>query len=575
MKLTDFFIPTLREEPQDAEIDSHKLMLKAGLIRKVASGIYSYLPLGLRSLKKIEQIIREEMNNSGAIELLFPAIMPRELWEETGRWEIYGEEMFKIKDRKEREFCLGPTHEEAVVDLARNELQSYKEIPKTFFQIQTKYRDEIRPRFGLMRAKEFIMKDAYSFDESDEKLEISYKKMFDAYVRIFKRCGLNAIPIEADSGAIGGKISHEFVVKSELGGESEFVYCPQCNYAANVEAAKSYEENDVEKESEKKLELVETFQSKTIEEVSAFLNIERLKLGKSLLYKLDDGFVLAVVRGDDEINEIKLKNLFSSKTIEPANDDEVFACMGAHTGAIGPVGAKVRIVIDRRITLMKNFVTGANRDGFHYLNVNHERDFKPEIVSDIRQVKGGERCPRCGSVLEVYNGIEVGHTFKLGTKYSESMKATFLDSEGKQRFYTMGCYGIGVGRTMQSVIEQYHDEKGIIWPSTVAPFHVEILPLNMSDKFITEASSEIYEELKSIGLEALIDNRIDASPGEKFNDADLIGAPLQVIIGKSFKDEGKYEIKIRKTLKKVKLEKEEAKKFIKEYITKEIEELNN
>jgi len=575
MKLTDFFIPTLREEPQDAEIDSHKLMLKAGLIRKVASGIYSYLPLGLRSLKKIEQIIREEMNNSGAIELLFPAIMPRELWEETGRWEIYGEEMFKIKDRKEREFCLGPTHEEAVVDLARNELQSYKEIPKTFFQIQTKYRDEIRPRFGLMRAKEFIMKDAYSFDESDEKLEISYKKMFDAYVRIFKRCGLNTIPIEADSGAIGGKISHEFVVKSELGGESEFVYCPQCNYAANVEAAKSYEENDIEKESEKKLELVETFQAKTIDEVSEFLSVEKPKLGKSLLYKLDDGFVLVVVRGDDEINEIKLKNLFSSKTIEPANDDEVFACMGAHTGAIGPVGAKVRIVIDRRITLMKNFVTGANRDGFHYLNVNHERDFKPEIVSDIRQVKGGERCPRCGSVLEVYNGIEVGHTFKLGTKYSESMKATFLDSEGKQRFYTMGCYGIGVGRTMQSVIEQYHDEKGIIWPSTVAPFHVEILPLNMSDKFITEASSEIYEELKSIGLEALIDNRIDASPGEKFNDADLIGAPLQVIIGKSFKNEGKYEIKIRKTLKKVKLEKEEAKKFIKEYIAKEIEELNN
>ncbi len=329
------------------------------------------------------------------------------------------------------------------------------------------------------------------------------------------------------------------------------------------------------KESEKKLELVETFQAKTIDEVSEFLSVEKPKLGKSLLYKLDDGFVLVVVRGDDEINEIKLKNLFSSKTIEPANDDEVFACMGAHTGAIGPVGAKVRIVIDRRITLMKNFVTGANRDGFHYLNVNHERDFKPEIVSDIRQVKGGERCPRCGSVLEVYNGIEVGHTFKLGTKYSESMKATFLDSEGKQRFYTMGCYGIGVGRTMQSVIEQYHDEKGIIWPSTVAPFHVEILPLNMSDKFITEASSEIYEELKSIGLEALIDNRIDASPGEKFNDADLIGAPLQVIIGKSFKNEGKYEIKIRKTLKKVKLEKEEAKKFIKEYIAKEIEELNN
>jgi len=574
MKLTDFFIPTLREEPQDAEIDSHKLMLKAGLIRKVASGIYSYLPLGLRSLKKIEQIIREEMNNSGAIELLFPAIMPRELWEETGRWEIYGEEMFKIRDRKEREFCLGPTHEEAVVDLARNELQSYKEIPKTFFQIQTKYRDEIRPRFGLMRAKEFIMKDAYSFDESDEKLEISYKKMFDAYVKIFKRCGLNTIPIEADSGAIGGKISHEFVVKSELGGESEFVYCPQCNYAANVEAAKSYEENDVEKESEKKLELVETFQAKTIDEVSEFLGVEKLKLGKSLLYKLDDGFVLAVVRGDDEINEVKLKNLFSSKIIELANDDEVFAFMGAHTGAIGPVGAKVRIVTDRRITLMRNFVIGANKDGFHYLNVNYERDFKPEIVSDIRQVKGGERCPRCGSLLEMYNGIEVGHTFKLGTKYSESMKATFLDSEGKQRFYTMGCYGIGVGRTMQSVIEQYHDEKGIIWPSTVAPFHVEILPLNMSDKFITEASFEIYKELKSIDLEALIDNRIDASPGEKFNDADLIGAPLQVIIGKSFKDEGKYEIKIRKTLKKVKLEKEETKKFIKEYITKEIEELN-
>ncbi len=574
MKITDYFTPTLREEPQDAEIDSHKLMLKAGLIRKVAAGVYSFLPLGLRSLKKIENIVREEMDRAGALELLFPAIMPRELWEETGRWQIYGDEMFRLKDRKEREFCLGPTHEEAVVDLARSEIRSYKELPKNFYQIQTKYRDEIRPRFGLIRAREFIMKDAYSFDESDEALEISYKKMFDAYVRIFARCDLETVPIEADSGAIGGKVSHEFVVESKLGGESDFVYCNNCGYASNIEAAKSFDESETENDTEKPIEILQTFDAKTIDEVSEFLKIGKERLAKSLLYKIDGKFVLALVRGDDELNEIKLKNLFCATFIEPASDDDIFNTFGAHVGGIGPVKANVTVVIDNRVAKMKNFVVGANKDGFHYLNVNVLRDFTPDFVSDIRMVREKDRCPVCGTILELKSGIELGHTFKLGTKYSEKMHAYFLDREGKAKPYVMGCYGIGIGRTLQSVIEQHNDEKGIIFPMTVAPFQVFVLPLNLSDKEIKEKAFEVYNSLIKNGIETLFDDRLDESAGEKFNDADLIGIPLQIVIGKSFKDDGKIEIKVRKSFEKIRLDTKSSINFVREYIDNELNRLN-
>jgi len=569
MRIKDFFLPTLREDPQDAEIESHKLMLKAGLIRKMSAGVYSFLPFGLMALKKVEEIIREEMNKAGALELLFPAIMPKELWDETGRWDLYGDEMFKLQDRKGRFFNLGPTHEEAVVDLARKELKSYKDLPKTFYQIQTKYRDEIRPRYGLMRAREFLMKDAYSFDTSEEGLEKSYKKMYDAYINIFKRCHLDVIPIEADSGAIGGKVSHEFVVISEIGGESEFVKCPNCGYAANTEAAKARLNEKESDEELKEIEKVNTGTAKTIEEVSQFLNVEKSKLIKSLVFKIDkEKFVLALVRGDDEINDVKLKNFLNARFIDLASDEEVFRIFKAHIGAIGPVNAPIEIVMDERLKFGKNFVTGANEDGFHFVNVNTGRDFTPNYITDIRIVKENDLCPRCGTPLEKYNGIELGHTFKLGTKYSEKMNGTFLDANGKEKFYIMGCYGIGVGRTLQAIIEKHHDEKGIIWPMNIAPFKVEILPLNLSDPDIKDASEKVYNLLMDNGVETLLDDRDELSAGEKFNDADLIGTPIQIIIGKSFKKEGKFEIKIRRTNERFNVEFEEVLDKIKEIIEK-------
>jgi prolyl-tRNA synthetase len=575
MRLTESFVPTLREAPQDAEIISHKLLLKAGMIRKVASGIYSFLPLGLRSLEKVKNIIREEMNKAGALELLFPAILPREIWDETGRWDIYGNEMFKLKDRKGREFCLGPTHEEAVVSLARGELRSYKELPKTFYQIQTKYRDELRPRFGLMRAREFLMKDAYSFDASMSGLDRSYTKMFNAYKRIFKRCGLTTIPIEADSGAIGGKVSHEFVVISEKAGESEFVYCPKCGYAANIEAAKSAKEPEVTPEEEKPLQKVSTPNAKSIEEVSAFLNVPKEKLAKSLLYKVDNDFVLAVVRGDDELNEVKLKNLLNGRFISPASEEEVKKLMGASVGSVGPVGAKnVKVVIDYRIKNMSNFVTGANENGYHYINVNLNRDFKADLEGDIRNVKAGDPCPKCGAKLELYNGIEVGQTFKLGTKYSEKMNAKFLDRDGKEKYFIMGCYGIGVGRTLAAIIEEHYDEYGIKWPISVAPYEVEIIPLNMSDKDISSVADELYKSLSESNIEVLMDDRDDVSAGVKFNDADLIGIPIQIIVGRSLKKEGVLEIKDRESGEKIKVSPSEAKEFITKMIKEKYNALN-
>ncbi|MEF3245548.1 MAG: proline--tRNA ligase [Caldisericaceae bacterium] len=569
MRIKDYFIPTLREDPQDAEIESHKLMLKAGLIRKMAAGIYSFLPLGLLALKKVENIVREEINNAGAIELIFPAIMPKELWAETGRWDIYGDEMFKLQDRKGRFFCLAPTHEEAIVDLVRKEIKSYKNLPKTFYQIQTKYRDEIRPRFGLIRGREFLMKDAYSFDTSEEGLEESYKKMFNAYIRIFQRCDLEVIPIEADSGAIGGKVSHEFVVISDLGGESEFVKCPRCGYAANIEAAKSEVDEEIKKEEVKNLEKIYTGEAKTIEEVSKFLNITKDKLIKSLVYKIDNSkFILALVLGVDDLNEIKLKNFLNARFIELANDEDVFKLFKAHIGAIGPVDSPIEVIMDKRILLGNNYVSGANKDGYHFINVNVERDFKPTHITDLRVAKEGDLCPKCGTKLQKFNGIELGHTFKLGTKYSEKMNATFLDEEGKENYFIMGCYGIGIGRTLQAIIEKFHDEKGITWPNNIAPFKVEVIPLNLNDESIKNATENVYKLLLDNGIETLLDDREELSAGEKFNDADLIGIPIQLIVGKAYKKEGKFEIKIRKTNERIFLSTDEIIPKIKEFLSK-------
>ena len=547
MRVSEIFIPTLREAPQDAEIISHKLMLKAGLVRKVASGIYSFLPIGLRSLEKVKKIIREEMDKIGGLELLFPTVLPKEIWEETGRWDIYGNEMFKLKDRKGHEFCLGPTHEEAVVDLARGELRSYKELPKTFYQIQTKYRDEIRARFGLMRAREFLMKDAYSFDSNEENLEKTYNKVFNAYKRIFKRCGLTTIPIEADSGAIGGKVSHEFVVISEKAGESDFVYCPKCGYAANIEAAKYAPKDENKLEEVLPIEKISTPNAKTIKEVSDFLKIPEGKLVKSLLYKIDGEFVLALIRGDDELNEVKLKNFLGGKFISPASEEEVQKIIGTPTGSIGPVGVKVKVVADKRVLNMRNFVTGANENGYHLINVNTERDFKPDFEADIRNAKEGDLCPKCGTPLKLHKGIEVGQTFKLGTVYSKKMNAKFLDKDGKEKYFIMGCYGIGVGRTLASIIEEHNDKFGIKWPISVAPYEVEILPVNMSDEQIKNTAEDMYKLFSDKGMEVLIDDRSDVSAGVKFNDADLIGIPVQVIIGRALKKEGKIEIKDRES----------------------------
>ena len=575
MRISELFLPTLREVPQDAEIESHKLMLKAGLIRKVASGIYSYLPLGLRTLKKVEQIVREEMDRIGAQELLFPAILPREIWDETGRWQLYGEEMFKLKDRKGREFCLGPTHEEAVVDLARGEIRSYKELPKTFYQIQTKYRDELRPRFGVMRAREFIMKDAYSFNATEESLDETYEKMFNAYIRIFKRCGLTVIPIKADSGAIGGKVSNEFVVKSEKAGESKFVFCPKCGYAANIDAAESKDSDPLSKEEEKPLEKIATPNMKTVEDVSKFLQVDKRYIIKSLVYKLDDTFVLASLRGDDELNEIKLKNLFNAGSIRKATDEEVKNIIGASVGSIGPVNVKIKVVLDKRVSKMKNFITGANIDGFHFKNVNIGRDFTPDITADIRVVKEGDLCPVCGTPMEMYEGVELGHTFKLGTKYSEKMQAKFLDKDGKEKYFIMGCYGIGIGRTVAAIIEQYNDKFGIKWPITVAPFEVEILPLNSSDKIIQDEAEKLYRLFKENNVEVLIDDRDDVSAGVKFNDADLIGIPYQIIVGKTFKKDKKMEVKKRMTGEKFNVSEETIVSFINQAIKNDKEALES
>lgn len=542
MKMSNMLISTLREVPAEAEIDSHKLMLRAGMIRKMAAGVYNYMPLGLRVLKKIEDIVREEMNATGAQEFLASAMIPAELWQESGRWDAYGAEMFRLKDRGERDFCLGPTHEEVFTDIARNEIKSYKQLPLNLYQIQTKYRDERRPRFGVMRSREFVMKDAYSFDKDQQGLDFVYDKMHDAYVKIFNRCGLDAKCVAADSGAIGGSNSAEFMVKSEVG-EDDVVFCTECDYAANIEKASSPAEKE-EKQELMGIEKIATPDSRGIEEVSAFLNVSSIKTVKTLLYKVDEKIIAVFVRGDREVNEVKVANAVdASGDIEMASHEEYINAAGCDIGFAGPVGIKADIVlVDEEVKNMYNFISGANETGYHLRNVNYGRDFEG-IVGDFRKVVEGQKCPVCGGRVTIARGTEVGHIFKLGTKYSEAMNANFIDEDGKEKPFIMGCYGIGVTRTMASIIEQHHDENGIIWPLSVAPYHVSVIPVNVKDEEQAEVAKNIYQDLVNMGIEVLLDDRNERA-GVKFKDSELMGIPMRVTVGKKIGD-GEIEFKLR------------------------------
>jgi prolyl-tRNA synthetase len=550
MRTSQLLIPTLREDPGEAETVSHRLMLRAGLIRKVAAGIYTYLPLGLRVIRKVEQIIREEMNRADAQELLMPVASPAELWKETGRWNFYGKELIRFKDRHERDFCLGPTHEEIITDLFRREVRSYRQLPMNFYQIQTKFRDEIRPRFGLMRGREFIMKDAYSFDRDEAGARLSYQKMYDAYCRIFTRCGLKFRPVEADTGLIGGTSSHEFMVLAETG-EETIVYSDTGTYAANVERAEVLPPVEMDTSPLRPLQSVSTPGCRTVEEVTAFLKITPQQLVKTLLYSTGKEPVAVLIRGDHEANEIKIKRLLGVSELELASATTVEQVTGAPVGFAGPVGLSgVRVIADHAVKALRNFVVGGNRNDTHYLNANWGRDFSAEQFADLRNARSGDPSPRKDGTLKATRGIEVGHVFMLGTKYSQAMQASYLDPKGQETLTVMGCYGIGVGRTAAAAIEQNHDDKGIIWPFPIAPIHVHLLTLSQSATTI-EAATRLYQELSEAGLEVLWDDR-DERAGVKFNDADLLGAPFQIVIGDKGLADGLIELKSRKDSVKVK-----------------------
>jgi len=535
-------VGTLREVPAEAEIESHKLMLRAGLMRKMAAGIYNYMPLGLKVIENVKNIVREEMNNAGAQEFLASALIPAELWQESGRWDAYGAEMFRLKDRHNRDFCLGPTHEEVFTDIVRNEIKSYKQLPLNLYQIQTKYRDERRPRFGVMRSREFIMKDGYSFDKDQEGLDLAYEKMRKAYVNIFNRCGLDAKAVAADSGAIGGSGSAEFMVKSEVG-EDDVVFCTACDYAANIEKAPSTPEH-AEKEELMEVEKVETPAVKSIEDLAKFFECSPKKIAKTLIFQADDKVVAVVLRGDREANEVKIANAIGEVIeLEMASEEAVKEATGAAVGFAGPMGIKVdMLLVDQEVANMYNFIIGANETDMHLKNVNYGRDFEG-IVGDFRNVTIGEKCPECGKEITISRGTEVGHIFKLGTKYSESMGATFIDEDGKAKPFIMGCYGIGVTRTVASIIEQHNDENGIIWPLEVAPYHVSVIPANVKNEEQATKAEEIYNELRKMGVEALLDDRKERA-GVKFKDSELMGIPMRITVGKMI-GEGQVEFKLR------------------------------
>ena len=570
MRYSEMFLPTLREVPSDAEIISHQLMIRAGMIRKLTSGIYTYLPLGYRVIRKLERIIREEMDRAGAQEVFMPTVQPRELWEESGRWNLYGKELLRFKDRNDRDCCLGPTHEEVITDLVRNEIKTYRHLPRNLYQIQTKFRDEIRPRFGVMRCREFGMKDAYSFDADEEGAEINYQKMFDAYTEIFKRCGLEFRAVEADTGSIGGSFSHEFMVMAATG-EDSLVFCSNCDYAANLEKAEiaAPEIHPVHKEDMLPLEFVHTPNMRTIEEVSSFLRVAPRDIVKTMIYTADGNPVAVLVSGDEEVNEIKVKNYLNCDVLEMATDDVIHEVTGAPRGFAGAVGIKVKIIADYSLSNMTNFVMGANKEDYHVKNVNIGRDVSVAAFADLRIARETDMCARCGRALKFARGIEVGHVFKLGTKYSKAMKAQDLDKNGKERYMIMGCYGIGVGRTVAAAIEQNHDENGIVWPVPLAPYQVIITPVNVKDDKIKQISVKLYETLQQGGIEVILDDR-DERAGVKFKDADLIGIPLRVTVGQKLLIEGVLEVKIRRTGQVKMLAVDAAEDFVINYVNEGI-----
>lgn len=545
MRTSKLYAPTLRQTPALAEVPSHQLMLRAGFIRKVAGGVYTYLPLAWRTLRKIEQIIREEMEAKDGQELALPIVQPAELWKETGRWEVFGEEMFRLVDRHNREFCLGPTHEEIITDLVRNEVRSYKQLPLLLYQIQNKYRDEIRPRFGLMRGREFIMKDAYSFDKDEAGLDKSYKDMYDAYTNIFNRCGLTFRPVEADGGAIGNATTHEFTVLAETG-ESDIVYCEKCDYAANAEKSE-LKPIVAPDEEELPLEKVNTPGTKTIEAVAEFLNTPIEKNIKAVIFQNEkDQVICAFVRGDHEVNDVKLQNITGAITLKMAEESAIRA-IGGVPGFMSPIGLSkdVIVVVDATVMEMHNAVCGANEEGCHYKNANPKRDFGDVIVADIRLIEEGDPCPHCGAPVKMTHGIEVGQVFKLGIKYSKALGATFLDENGKEKPLIMGCYGIGVSRTMAAAIEQFHDDNGIIWPASIAPFEVVIVPINAKDEAQMQIAEKLYADMKNVGIDVLLDDRKDRA-GVKFKDADLIGYPVRITVSPKLLDANEVEIKVRR-----------------------------
>lgn len=546
MRTSQLYAPTLRQTPAEAEVVSHQLMLRAGMIRKAAGGVYTYMPLAWRTLRKIEEIVREEMDAIGGQEISMPIMQPSEMWKETGRWEVYGEEMFRLNDRHGREFCLGPTHEEMVTTLIRDEVRSYKQLPLRLYQIQNKYRDEIRPRFGLMRGREFIMKDMYSFDKDEEGLNKSYQLAYDAYSRVFTRCGLEFRPVEADNGAIGGGHSHEFTVLADAG-ESEIAYCTSCDYAASNEKA---ELKVIEAPVEEMLPLEKkaTPDAKTIELVAKYLNVPLEKTIKAVAFQTEkDELVLAFVRGDHEVNDVKLQNAVDAIALRMADESAITAAGGV-AGFMSPIGIKkgTKIVADNTVMKMYNAVAGANEADTHYINVNPQRDFGEVIVTDIRMIQEGDPCPHCGAPVKMTRGIEAGQVFTLGTKYTKALKATYLDENGREQLIIMGCYGIGVSRTMAAAIEQNNDKDGIIWPRAIAPYEVIVVPVNAKEEAQLEMAEDLYNALKKNGVDAIIDDRKERA-GVKFKDADLIGYPLRITIGPKTIENNTAEIKVRKT----------------------------
>ena len=559
----------MRQDPGEAEVISHRLMLRAGMIRKVAAGIYSYLPLGLRVIRKIETIVREEMNRAGAQELLLPILSPAELWKETERWDFYGKELVRLHDRHDRDFCLGPTHEEVITDLFRREVRSYRQLPLTLYQIQTKFRDEIRPRFGLMRGREFIMKDAYSFDQDQAGAQENYQRLYDAYCRIFSRTGLNFRAVEADTGLIGGISSHEFMVLAGTG-EELIVFDPDSQYAANVERAEVAPPSIKETEELQPLEKVSTPNAKSVEDLCAFLKVDARRVVKTLLYQTGDNEITAVlIRGDHQANEIKIQRFLGLHDLPLASPELVTKITAAPVGFVGPVGlSNIRILADNAVGALANFIVGGNEIDCHLLNVNSTRDFAINDWGDFRQAQAGDPSPKNGTPLQTARGIEVGHVFMLGTKYSEKMEATYLDAEGQSHPAIMGCYGIGIGRTAAAAIEQNHDEKGICWPMPIAPFQVHILPVTSSEP-VRLASEQLYNELNQHQIEVLLDDRNERG-GVKFNDADMIGTPFHVIIGDKGLANGTLEIKDRKTGEKVLLPPDQVANWVKDAVIQQL-----